>query len=209
MVELCISPAVGISYSDIDSLSRFEIHRSSSHVVSTMSMIESGRGIYDSGIVAKNILDPFKYNFDLGVVEGFGRADLGFETASKSVGGLSDFETAKISSPVTHESFRIEESWIGKVLSIDRENNLFEASLSSEGSPDEVGDFTISEISPDDFELLHVGAVFYWSVGQAVNKSGRISNESTIRFRRLQHWSRKTLERSKKEAEKFSSWFTE
>lgn len=100
-------------------------------------------------------------------------------------------------------------SWVGKVDSVDNSGRSFNAILTSQNSPDEYACIDFDEISDDDFHLLKPGAIFYWSIGQSVNESGRKVNESTIRFRRLRHWTRGEVERSKEGAKKFNAWLAD
>lgn len=92
------------------------------------------------------------------------------------------------------ETFSSFEEWVGRVEEISQSGKQFQAILQSKGNCEEVANFSFDDVSEDDFELLKLGAVFYWNVGQVKDESGRISNVSTVRFRRLQHWKRNYLE---------------
>lgn len=105
------------------------------------------------------------------------------------------------------ETFSSFEEWIGRVEEISNSDRLFHAVLQSKDHGDEIASFSFDDVSEDDIDLLKVGAVFYWNVGQAKDESGRISNVSIVRFRRLQHWKRKYLEEKFNAAdEKYSDW---
>ena len=99
-------------------------------------------------------------------------------------------------------------SWVGKVDSINEADGTFSAILTSPNSPDEYAQIGLDEVSEDDLKLLRPGAVFYWSVGQSINEAGRKVNESVIRFRRLRHWTRGEIERSRQSAKKYHKWLT-
>lgn len=126
-------------------------------------------------------------------------------TTTLSSKKLSETSPAK-NKIAPEDSFHAEESWTGKITHIEFKNRIFIAELQSDGNPDEIGEFSLEDISEDDIPLVMPGAVFYWSIGKATNSSGRTSNVSTIRFRRLQHWTRNTLEKAKKQAEEFNDW---
>jgi hypothetical protein len=80
------------------------------------------------------------------------------------------------------------QKWIGHVTIINK--NTFKAQLTDLNDPTtyEVGEFEISEVPPEDLELLSLGAAFYWSVGQA-NVNGQVEKKSLIRFQRMKPWS--------------------
>lgn len=92
------------------------------------------------------------------------------------------------------ETFSSFEAWVGRVEEISHSSRQFQAILQSNDNYEEVATFSFDDVSEDDVELLKLGAVFYWNVGQVKDESGRISNVSTVRFRRLQHWKRNYLE---------------
>ena len=48
----------------------------------------------------------------------------------------------------------------------------------------EFGEFELSDVSPEDLNLLSPGSIFYWTVGYFM-EDGQISKKSTIRFQRL------------------------
>jgi hypothetical protein len=74
--------------------------------------------------------------------------------------------------------------WQGVVTKFD--NSTFEARLKdlTNGGTDEIAILEINDISPEDKELLSVGAVFYWSAGYHMD-NGQIYKRSDIRFQRL------------------------
>lgn len=76
------------------------------------------------------------------------------------------------------------QSWEGIVLSVSE--NTFIARLNdlTEGGTDEIGEFDMDDISPDDLVLLAEGAVFYWSVGHYM-ENGQSVKRSDLRFQRL------------------------
>ena len=92
------------------------------------------------------------------------------------------------------------QNWIGHVIKLSE--NEFTAKLKDLNDPttDEIADFEIIEVSKGDFELLKLGAVFYWGVGYA-NQNGQIIKQSIIRFKRSVDVTVSEFDRIMKEAE--------
>lgn len=100
--------------------------------------------------------------------------------------------------PISRENnaivaFKLLESWTGRVDEVDNENGTFSAQVSSEQQSGilETAQFTLEEISEDDVDLVRPGAIFYWSIGYQVDKFGRRSTQSSLRFKRGKFWTRK------------------
>lgn len=73
--------------------------------------------------------------------------------------------------------------WVGVITEIKRD--FFIAKLDDLDFPGtyEIGEFDVSDISPEDLDLIQLGAVFYWSLGHVMNR-GQLKKESMIRFKR-------------------------
>jgi len=100
--------------------------------------------------------------------------------------------------PISRENnaivaFKLLESWTGRVDEVDNDNGTFSAQVSSEHQSGilETAQFTLEEISEDDVDLVRPGAIFYWSIGYQVDKFGRRSTQSSLRFKRGKFWTRK------------------
>jgi len=52
------------------------------------------------------------------------------------------------------------------------------------GGTDEIVEFELDDISPDDMKLLSIGSIFYWSVGHYM-ENGQSVKRSDVRFQRL------------------------
>lgn len=76
------------------------------------------------------------------------------------------------------------QSWQGVIIDLD--DNGFTARLQdlTNGGTDEIGEFGIDDITPDDIKFVKRGGVFYWSVGLFMI-NGQREKKSTIRFQRL------------------------
>ncbi|MCH8028524.1 MAG: hypothetical protein IH874_01145 [Candidatus Dadabacteria bacterium] len=103
--------------------------------------------------------------------------------------------------PSIPDTFISLQKWEGTVLSVKKD--YFEARLVdfTGNGPDEIAEFSINEVSADDLELLHLGAVFYWNIGYHNIKGGQRLRSSIIRFRRLPAWTHTEIQRSEQEAE--------
>lgn len=76
------------------------------------------------------------------------------------------------------------QSWEGIVLSVKDDTFIARLYDLTEGGTDEVGEFEMDDISPDDLELLSEGSLFYWSVGHYM-ENGQSVKRSDLRFQRL------------------------
>jgi hypothetical protein len=76
------------------------------------------------------------------------------------------------------------QNWKGIIEEI--KDDCFIARLEdlSKGGTDEIAEFEIDDISPDDIKFVKRGASFYWSVGLFM-LNGQREKKSTIRFQRL------------------------
>ncbi|MEA3359623.1 MAG: hypothetical protein U9R17_09510 [Thermodesulfobacteriota bacterium] len=92
--------------------------------------------------------------------------------------------------------------WRGVVLEIHKDCFLCRLVDQDGNSPDEEAEILLSEISDEDFQLIDIGAVFYWSIGYQINPSGSRTRSSIIRFRRLPVWRSEELSEAQKKAEK-------
>ncbi|MGB5942508.1 MAG: hypothetical protein WBG71_06460 [Leeuwenhoekiella sp.] len=88
------------------------------------------------------------------------------------------------------------QNWRGVVLGIFEES--FEARLEdlTNFGTDEIVELDLEEISPADYDLLEIGALFYWSVGRFM-ENGQIVNRSDIRFQRLITLDESDIEKTK------------
>lgn len=134
------------------------------------------------------------------------RTDLSQERAKTT--GISSSQPKVLSNA---PQFEILESWTGYVEDINERENTFTAVLKSENHDrgDEIGDFSFDEVSPDDLELLAPGAIFYWNVGYAIERSSTKSIASTIRFRRAFLWKREIIDEAKSRAHQLAAWLRE
>jgi hypothetical protein len=80
--------------------------------------------------------------------------------------------------------------WQGHILELKNDNKTFVAKLedlSNPSSTNEILEFEVGEVSPDEIELVKVGAIFYWSIG-TVMTNGQIKKQSILRFKRVASW---------------------
>jgi hypothetical protein len=109
-----------------------------------------------------------------------------------------DFESPKFSNDFSafdsSKYFLQSQRWIGHVENINEDS--FTAKLTDLSNPTtyEMGEFDFDEVSPEDKELLTIGAAFYWSLGRA-NSYGQIEKKSILRFQRVRTWTEDDYDR--------------
>jgi hypothetical protein len=98
--------------------------------------------------------------------------------------------------PSTQPRFIALQKWEGRVVA--RTKFTFEAVVVAlRGVPtEELVEFDLEELTPDDVPMVVPGAIFYWSIGYREERSGERSRSSVIRFRRLPAWSPRDIERN-------------
>lgn len=86
------------------------------------------------------------------------------------------------------------QSWEGVVLSVRDESFTVRLVDVTGRRPDEEAEIDKEELSDFDLDLLHPGAIFYWTIGyrQQMPRGAR-ERISQIRFRRLPAWSASEL----------------
>jgi len=90
--------------------------------------------------------------------------------------------------------------WEGVVTKLDKK--CFEADLYDKSRhTTEEAEFSLEDVSEQDFELLKIGAIFYWSIGYLDRVSGQRIKSSIIKFRRLPTWNDQDLKEARKRAE--------
>jgi hypothetical protein len=97
--------------------------------------------------------------------------------------------------------------WQGIVLEVGN-GSFFAKLVSLNGKdPDEEAEFSVEEVSKDDWPFIRAGAVFYWSIGYFDFHKGQRLRASIIRFRRLPAWTRKELDDANKRATEIRDFF--
>ncbi|KKC32645.1 hypothetical protein [Devosia psychrophila] len=100
------------------------------------------------------------------------------------------------------------QEWEGYVEKIVEGNDTFTARLTDKTNPDdsfEVGEFDLTDVASDDYELVRVGGVFRWVLGYRTFSTGRTEKSSSLIFRRLPAWRKATLARNKIEARELAN----
>lgn len=94
------------------------------------------------------------------------------------------------------------QEWEGYVSEV--RENTFTARLvdmtANQKIEDEIGEFSIEELSEDNVALLREGAVFRWVIGYQRSKAGTKRRVSEIVFRRLPAWTNRDLAEAKSRA---------
>ncbi|QNF31308.1 hypothetical protein HUW51_00690 (plasmid) [Adhaeribacter swui] len=78
---------------------------------------------------------------------------------------------------------RASQKWVGYITSIKETSFIARLKDLTNGGTDEETELDFNEISPDDKQLISLGAVFYWTIGKEMH-NGQIKSESLIRFKR-------------------------
>lgn len=69
-----------------------------------------------------------------------------------------------------------------------------------DGIHEDYAEFDMSDVNDSDRQFVKMGAIFYWSVGQAKSKAGTVEHKSMLVFPRLPAWSENTENRAKEKA---------
>jgi hypothetical protein len=107
-------------------------------------------------------------------------------------------------------TLKTKQSWEGTVISC--ENGGFTARVidrTNPGNPDESVLFEFDEVSTDDRQLIHPGAVFYWTLGTERSPAGQIRNVNFVNFRRLPGWNESSFQEADKRAQRVLSLFSQ
>lgn len=103
---------------------------------------------------------------------------------------IVDLPTREYDVVLSRATFMTSKMWEGEVLSIADESFRARLTERSVKSPEEeVAEFPISDVDPDDKELFVKGARFLFMVGYGVDRFGTQIRGSQIRFERLPNWS--------------------
>jgi len=96
--------------------------------------------------------------------------------------------------------------WEGTVLDVDQENALMRVQLrSTRGiAEDHVGEIALSDVVPQDRDLIAPGAVFYLTVSRLRMRGGSFINADELRFRRLPAWTTEQLASARQLAQQLS-----
>ena len=93
------------------------------------------------------------------------------------------------------------QTWQGRVLDIDAEIFSAEIVPIDHDGPTLVADFQVSKLAPqDDSGELHIGDVFYLTVRTIKDKGNLPSTTSSLRMKRVGHWTEQELESARSEA---------
>lgn len=86
-------------------------------------------------------------------------------------------------------TFRLLQQWEGTVTVLAEGEFTAELrDLTDPANYREEATFDLDEVSPDDQELLALGAVFRWSIGYRTSAAGQRERVSQLRFVRIPGW---------------------
>lgn len=100
--------------------------------------------------------------------------------------------------------------WYGTVTEINDQG--FVAILSDKTNPENPDEqasfeFDLSEISPEDLQLVSLGSSFYWTIGTELSVARQVTNVSRLEFRRMPRWTKSSLARAKNNADQIRELF--
>lgn len=85
---------------------------------------------------------------------------------------------------VTQEQFVVLGLWEGTVTEVHPSYFIADV-IDLESDEYAVAEFDMSDVSTADKPLCHLGALFYWSIGYDISRSGQRKRCSVLSFRRL------------------------
>jgi len=104
-------------------------------------------------------------------------------------------------------AFSVLQEWEGHVLSIAKDT--FTARLvdvtTEYSNEEEEADFPLDDLENADRSRIRAGAIFRWIIGYRRGPGGTKGRESRIVFRNLPAWTRKELERNRRDAAGWAS----
>ena len=105
---------------------------------------------------------------------------------------------------------RTKQIWEGTVVQC--EAGSFSARISDRtnpANPDEMAEFEIEEVAPDDQQLINPGATFYWTIGTERTPAGQVRNIAVVNFRRLPRWTRSSFRKAERRAQDVLALFNQ
>lgn len=99
------------------------------------------------------------------------------------------------------------QQWQGTVVEILTDEFVAITRDVKPGFPEEQVTLLLEDVPLADRALVEPGAVFYWTISYEEDEYGTRTRSSRLRFRRLPAWSRRDLERVKREAAELSEFF--
>lgn len=101
------------------------------------------------------------------------------------------------------------QTWEGYVTSVIPEERRFTADLHDKAALAQSysAEISLTEIDPEDLDLVKEGAVFYWTFGKVNVSRGSPVNYDQIRFRRLPNWTKTRLETATRKATELYDFF--
>jgi hypothetical protein len=142
---------------------------------------------------------------------GFLRTDLNREKIDpyERAGKAQTLQPVKVPTlPHPRTTFQTLRTWEGIVVSIGRlKFKAILSDLDDDSRGRESAEFYISEVSEDDQNRLHPGAVFYWYVGIEITRSHHLRTVQELRLRRLPMWSEREVKEVEAEAARLEGLF--
>ncbi len=164
------------------------------------SLTSSDQIVIDNRLTEEGFSDysrnlPFHHAIKNELLE-YAKAEPGVDEISSVNFSGSSLQKKDFNTPPYHISRSVEylknyssnlQSWKGHVIEMKDSAFIAELEDLTNAGTKEIAEIEFSSVSPDDFSLVELGAVFYWNIGTKMNR-GQISKESIIRFQRVIFW---------------------
>ena len=161
-----------------------------------------------SDLVTGEKLNPKSNNFSEialnSIIEGYDRSNtiFSFDNLRKYFQKYDPFHY-KIENKVAPDRFVALQTWQCIVIKVYKDTFLARVvNLYDENIEDEEVEFFSEDLYDDDLELLEPGAIFYWTVGHLIKRSGQKIRGHVIKFKRMPKWTSEELEDAKMQAKK-------
>lgn len=102
--------------------------------------------------------------------------------------------------------FNSKRKYQGEVRELTSEGFIARLRNLSESSPDEEAEFYFEDVSPNDKELVAIGALFYWNIGYMTLVGGQRLGGHTLVFKRLPVWTKTEIKAAKQRAKSLFEW---
>lgn len=120
-------------------------------------------------------------------------------------------DAKKLAKPLPSAHIKVVERWHGLVEEVCGDD-MFIARLVSSGGvaslPEEIGEFPMALVSPDDVALVREGALFSYTVARET-RGGTRRSVSILSFRRMPMWHLRQINDAKLEGERRAALLTE
>jgi hypothetical protein len=102
--------------------------------------------------------------------------------------------------------FNSKRKYQGEVRELTNDGFIGRLRNLSESAPDQEAEFYFEDVSPNDKELVAIGALFYWNIGYMTLVGGQRLGCHTLAFKRLPVWTKTEIKAAKQRAKSLFEW---